>query len=431
MASISNDPGGRRRLLFLGPDGTRKTVRLGKVTARVAGEVKARVEAILAAASAGVSIDEETARWLAGIGEQLHAKLAAAGLAAPRQAPETPMALTLGAWLERYLAGRSDVKATTRRNFESSRARLVAFFGADKPLAAITPGDADGFALWLKGKYAPGTAARTVRRAAQFFKAAARHHVIAASPFTDVKLSGGPDRSKLFFVTPETAARVLDALADPDGRLIFALSRFGGLRCPSEHLALRWAEIDWERGRFLVRSPKTEHHEGKATRWVPIFPELLPFLEEAFERARPGAVHVLECQSGLGRNFRRPLERAIIAAGLTAWPRLFHNLRASRETELAAAHPIHVVCAWIGNSPQIAAKHYLQVTDADFDRAAQKAAQQDAETGRKGSQGYGDRSAETAQFPSFAGTCETLRDGPAVSPGPGRATSTPTRAPPA
>ena len=44
--------------------------------------------------------------------------------------------------------------------------------------------------------------------------------------------------------------------------LIFALSRFAGLRCPSEHLALRWSDINWERSRMIVQSPKTEHHEG-------------------------------------------------------------------------------------------------------------------------------------------------------------------------
>ena len=38
-------------------------------------------------------------------------------------------------------------------------------------------------------------------------------------------------------------------------------------------------------------------------------------------------------------------------------------------------HPLHVVCTWIGNSTLIAQKHYLQVTDADFKRAAQGAAQ--------------------------------------------------------
>ncbi len=51
------------------------------------------------------------------------------------------------------------------------------------------------------------------------------------------------------------------------------------------------------------------------------------------------------------------------------WPKLFHNLRASRETELAESFPLHVVCAWIGNSQPIAAKHYLQVTDEHFERA--------------------------------------------------------------
>ena len=49
-------------------------------------------------------------------------------------------------------------------------------------------------------------------------------------------------------------------------------------------------------------------------------------------------------------------------------------MRASRETELVVDYPIHVVCAWIGNSPAVAAKHYLQVRDEDFDRAAKSGA---------------------------------------------------------
>lgn len=36
-----------------------------------------------------------------------------------------------------------------------------------------------------------------------------------------------------------------------------------GLRCPSEVLALRWGDIDWERSLFTVRSAKTEHQQGK------------------------------------------------------------------------------------------------------------------------------------------------------------------------
>ncbi len=61
-------------------------------------------------------------------------------------------------------------------------------------------------------------------------------------------------------------------------------------------------------------------------------------------------------------------------AGLVAWPKPIHNLRASRQTELAAVHSIHVVCQWIGNSAAITQAHYLQVTDGDFDRAAKSGA---------------------------------------------------------
>ena len=70
-------------------------------------------------------------------------------------------------------------------------------------------------------------------------------------------------------------------------------------------------------------------------------------------------------------NLRTQLCRIIRKAGLTPWPKLFHNLRSSRQTELAERYPIHVVCAWIGNSRAVAQEHYLQVTDAHFAQAIQ------------------------------------------------------------
>lgn len=57
-------------------------------------------------------------------------------------------------------------------------------------------------------------------------------------------------------------------------------------------------------------------------------------------------------------------------AQLKPWPKLFQNLRSSRETELTQKFPLHVVCAWMGNSQAVAAKHYLQVTDDHFKAAA-------------------------------------------------------------
>jgi len=69
-------------------------------------------------------------------------------------------------------------------------------------------------------------------------------------------------------------------------------------------------------------------------------------------------------------NLRTRFEKIISNAGLTRWPRLFHNLRSSRQTELAEVFPSHVVCSWMGNSEDIARKHYYQVTDAHFAAAA-------------------------------------------------------------
>ena len=52
------------------------------------------------------------------------------------------------------------------------------------------------------------------------------------------------------------------------------------------------------------------------------------------------------------------------------WAKPWHNLRATRQTELCEKYPIHVVCQWIGNSRAIAQEHYLQVTDAHFAQAS-------------------------------------------------------------
>jgi hypothetical protein len=41
-------------------------------------------------------------------------------------------------------------------------------------------------------------------------------------------------------------------------------------------------------------------------------------------------------------NLRTQFERIVKHAGLKKWPRLFHNLRSSRQTELAETFPSHV-----------------------------------------------------------------------------------------
>jgi hypothetical protein len=61
MACIGRDLGGRRRILFVAPDGKRRTIRLGKVPQKTAEAVKVKVEALVAAAITRQALDNETA----------------------------------------------------------------------------------------------------------------------------------------------------------------------------------------------------------------------------------------------------------------------------------------------------------------------------------------------------------------------------------
>ena len=188
-----------------------------------------------------------------------------------------------------------------------------------------------------------------------------------------------PCRTANGSLQPTKPTKLLDACPNHHWKVIVALARYGGLRCPSEVLSLRWQDIDWDAGRIVVQSPKTEHHAGKASRVIPLFPELRPILADAFDLAPEGAVYVVDERmraSSQGKagwrncNLRTTFEKIVKRAGLTPWPRLFHNLRSSRQTELAESFPSHVVCDWLGNSEDIARKHYYQTTDDHFARAA-------------------------------------------------------------
>jgi len=67
MASLANDPNGRRRILFVDTEGNRKTIRLGKMSKRQAETVKLRIEDLAASKLSGGTPSDETARWLSSI----------------------------------------------------------------------------------------------------------------------------------------------------------------------------------------------------------------------------------------------------------------------------------------------------------------------------------------------------------------------------
>jgi hypothetical protein len=183
-------------------------------------------------------------------------------------------------WFERAI---DEIKAGKRKgakprsliNYEQARRSLCDYFGESKPLAdktgrsAITDADAKDWRLWMASDTAarkignkdqplmPNTYNRRCGFARQFFNYAVEARLISANPFNVLKgITVKANKSRDFIVTPEIAAKVIDAMPDAKHRLVFALARFGGLRCPREHQVLTWGDMDWAANRFRVNSPE-------------------------------------------------------------------------------------------------------------------------------------------------------------------------------
>ena len=120
--------------------------------------------------------------------------------------------------------------------------------------------------------------------------------------------------------------------------------------------------------------------EDRHISFSPIFPELCSIPDDTFEIFGDKSGYVVAApqyraaaNTEMGwknSNLRTEMTRLLRRAGVSGWPRLFHSMRASRQTELQREFPLHVVCSWLGNSPRIAQQSYLLVTEFDFAKAA-------------------------------------------------------------
>ena len=385
MASITSDPGGRRRILFVAPDGARKTVRLGKCDRKTAESICRHIEALLSARISGQPLPRETAVWLTGIGEPLRERLARAGLVESASRPAVP---TLGQFLAEYLDNRSvELKRTTMIVMRQAARWLLRILGDDVRIDAVSVADADRFRAAILTGRARASANKWTRYAREFFNAAITRGLIEKNPFSHIKgLAVVGNRARRVFIPESEILRVLDAIPCPQFRLIVALARFAGLRIPSEALTLRWSDIDWEHDRVVIHASKTERAANGGIRVIPIFARLRPYLEAAWDAANEASEFVITRYRRGDQNLRTQFNRWCTSAGVVPWPKPFQNMRASIATELADQFPSHVCAAWLGHSERVADQFYRSVTDEHFQRAirgaksgapaAQKAAQQ-------------------------------------------------------
>jgi hypothetical protein len=128
---------------------------------------------------------------------------------------------------------------------------------------------------------------------------------------------------------------------------------------------------------MIIPSPKTEHLAGKDFRDCPLFADLRIILEPQ----KKSAGYIIEKDEmraladrptgWANANLRKELLTRLDRAKIKPWPRLFHSMRASRQTELEREFGLAAACAWLGNTASIAKEHYLLVTSDAWQKAAQ------------------------------------------------------------
>ena len=205
---------------------------------------------------------------------------------------------------------------------------------------------------------------------------------LTRNPFADLKAPGTLPEERKAYVSAADTDRIL-AVASTVWRTIIALCRYAGLRCPSEVFRLKWEDVDFGSARMRVPSTKTVHQTGETHRSCSLFANLRPYLMEARQLSNSEAMYVVS--GPLGDRIREKMDgpngsndantrteflKIIKRAGLNPWPRLFHTLRASCETDLLAHLPMHAVAEWLGHSAAVALKHYARIPEGLYQLAA-------------------------------------------------------------
>lgn len=238
----------------------------------------------------------------------------------------------------------------------------------DTYLDDVGVSEAKAFSRWLKREYkAESTWSKSLQRCRQFFAWAIEHEFISKNPMVNIKGGRYENDSRQFYVDKKLIDSVLEIMPEGDFKIAVALGRFAGLRLPSELGELTWERINLPGKTMVIWDVKRSRD-----RVTPIFPELHKHLERHWELFGDQSDYVIvdPAHRDPNANLRTTFGKYVVRAGHAKWPRLMQNLRASCESDLLNRFPIHKVVKWIGNSPNVALKHYAMVSDQDVAQAA-------------------------------------------------------------
>lgn len=282
---------------------------------------------------------------------------------------------TLGELLRRYCDAKKRVlKASTQRTDGVIFKAFLEEVGAETRANELTRQNAFEYVEGLKTRLAEATWTKRLGVLKKLFNWAVENELVDANPFGKIRGGSQTNKERIFYVDLNASARILDACPSQEWRTLFAFMRYAGARAESEPRELRWGDVDFERRRLTIRSPKTERYKGGDKRDYPLFRELereFRALKSEREETSGGSVDVDDFvfRRGLtASNMRKPFLKILKRAGVEPWEKLFHNLRASCDQDISGRASAYVAAELLGHSPTVAARHYLKANDGDFAR---------------------------------------------------------------
>jgi integrase len=343
----------------------RRTIYIGgqRFNKQTAFRLKEVVEALLYYRDNQILVPEKSIHtWIENAPDIIRDKLCKAGLIA------MPKRYTCSEIWKRFLNEKNYQKKNTNDIYLSAKKEFFEYFSENQTISELKKSQFEEWKAEMLTQSAVATVATTLKSTKAVFNWAVKKEFITESPLKGVGRGSFVNRANDRFVTMDEYRRILEQCPNQTWRTLFAFVRIGGLRCPSEILMLKWQDIAIPDNRFIVRSPKTEHHEAKDIRTVPLFSLLLEEIKKLETEKTGDNLFV-----NLSFEYKpHEAESILEKAGLSDLPRPFDNMRASRSNEVYRRWGDFIESEWIGHSSRVRSDHYLNITDDDFVSASKE-----------------------------------------------------------
>lgn len=358
MASLQKNKD--RYTLQFSLHGKRITWRLGSLNGRTAASFKFQLESLVESLNMGQKANKSVLAWIDGLTPMYRDFLVRHGLVEEKGSSSLGKFLSFA--MDKHYSGSAK---NTVRNMSNVQRQLIARFGDTADMESITKGDIE---IWKRDliaeKHSDANVASYLEKSRRFFNLAVDHEILQKTPFRGISIPSCTNVDRVVYVDSAKINQLL-SVCDVNWKALVCLSRYTGLRCPSDIKSLKWAAIDFDRKRILSDRQKTSR-----TVEIPMQPEVESALKAMLDVTGESEYVFKDDIRLSGETIYKRLKLRVIKAGLTPWPRLTTNLRVSMGVDWKnAGIPHSTYSVWLDHSEAVQKSHYEHISDAEFDLA--------------------------------------------------------------